>query len=183
MFEYAGEGDTEKHDIDLTELIIDWGSLKTGWGFIEAGNSDWQWAPIAGTSIEKPVGEYKPAFQLDVYLTKEAGAPAACWVPWRSTGVMNRNAVQAIEKPILAAAKANAGKAAVVKVKEIVKAGKNNNNQPVLELVKWIAMPGKPESGVEDGFVDWKSQAKKWRLAMPGNAVVAGDDAKGDEEF
>ena len=32
MFEYAGEGENEKHDIDLTELIIDWGSLKTGWG-------------------------------------------------------------------------------------------------------------------------------------------------------
>ena len=180
MFEYAGEGEREQSDIELKKLTIDWASLKTGWGMLAQGNSDFAWAEVAGTSIQRPGEDYKPAFQVDVWLAAADGAPSDCWVHWRSIGQMNRNAIQGLQRDVMKGAKDNAGKVVVASVKEIVKSGKNNNHMPVLTVDSWVDAPSKPEE--IRGWLDWKSNLKRWRCAAPAGGD-AGAGAGADEIF
>jgi hypothetical protein len=137
---------------DITAFAVDPDSIMTGWGKIATGTSpDYRWSEVPNTKTPKPGDDFKPAFHVDVYVTKRGGAPENGWKPWNTTGRASRDALTAIWEEIHDGAKQNPGKIAVLKVDEIInmKYGPAVVKAPKFSLAKWIATPEREEPDSE----------------------------------
>ena len=128
----------------LTKFLIDPPTIQTGFGKIARGMSpDFVWADVAGTKISPPGDDYKPAFQVSVYVSKTNGAPVDGWREWNSVQASARDGIKRIWPEISEGLKNNAGKCAVVSVKgyETVSFGQNSQPCPRFELLGWVENP------------------------------------------
>ena len=68
---------------DIKKFLLNPRSLKTGFGKLATGEAPhWVWSEIAGTTMDRPSDEHKPAFQLMVLLNEAHGSPVTGWREW-----------------------------------------------------------------------------------------------------
>ncbi len=130
---------------DIKKFLLDPRSLKTGWGKLATGEAPhWVWADIAGTTMDKPSDEHKPAFQLMVLLNEAHGSPVTGWREWSTNQAGARHAIKAIWPGIDAGAKENPGKSAVIAITDYEgqKFGHATVTVPVFKIEAWVDTPG-----------------------------------------
>lgn len=113
----AKEWDVDGNKCQVSKILIDPQSIKTGWGHVERGQRpDFVWAEVAGTTMQRPSDKHKAAFEVQAYVSSKYGAPVDGVRPWRSNGAANLMAIKAIWRELATAAKDNPGKWAVISV-------------------------------------------------------------------
>lgn len=131
-------------DCQITKLLIDPNSIKTGWGKIEKGAApDFAWAEVPGTKCAQPSEAHKPAFSVQVYVTTRFGASTDGVREWKSNGRASRDAIKGVWADIHNSAAANNGKWAVVEVESVERRqyGPANVAVPMLRLTGWAPVP------------------------------------------
>ena len=137
---------------ELTKILIDYDSLKTGWLKIAAGEAPHSvWADVAGTTVERPSDDHREAFQLEVYLKTDYGSPVTGWRTWSSNQASARVGLERIGAELDAGAKDNPGKAAVVEIEGCPEQRLGRHVQPVpkFNLVGWADKPATVEAAPE----------------------------------
>ena len=129
----------------LTKILIDPQSLRTGWGKIEKGTAPhFAWAEVAGTTIPKPSEDHLPAFGVFVYVATEHGASTTGWREWNTTQATARHVLINLWPNIESQAAQNPGCAAVISVNgthDHTSKGGQINAAPTLELLGWVPSP------------------------------------------
>ena len=135
---------------EIKKFLIDFDSLQTGWCSFKTGGPEWQLAEVPGASIPNPGNdkedrkEWKPGFQLRVFVTAKHGAPTDGMRPWETNQKASRDALKAVWPSIHAAAANNKGKFAVVEVVGTKKESSGSGARvgdtvvPQLKLVGWV---------------------------------------------
>jgi hypothetical protein len=124
-----------KDTIDLKTLVIDYESVKTGWGHMAEGVApDWKWDEVLGAAGPQPSREHKRGFSAKIW-TKTTG-----WVEWSSNGTGPTIGFDAIFEVIWNSKDENPGKLPLVEYvgSNPLRVGKGNTRQPIFELVRWV---------------------------------------------
>lgn len=132
----------------LTKMLIDPQSLKTGFGKIEKGVApDYVWAEIAGTKIERPSPDHKPAFSVNTFVATKYGAPLDGEREWSANSAASKMAVQKFWEELHNDAATNPGKWAVIELagSEPKNAGQAIINVPIMKLAGWADKPAVAE--------------------------------------
>jgi len=160
FFSWGSQDATFKVDgeaCDIKKFLVDPTSIRTGFGKLEKGSApDWVWAEVAGTRIQKPSEEHKPAFSVLVYVTKDGGSPAEGYRDWQSNARAAREAIQSVWKEVHDGAAKNADKLAIIEVtgKRAEQVGPARINVPVLKVAGWAAKPGEAPAKKKNAGAD-----------------------------
>lgn len=131
-----------------TKILIDPQSLRTGFGKIEKGMApDYVWAEVAGTKIEQPSPDHKPAFSLNAFVTTKYGAPLDGEREWASNSRASREGLKAVWESVHNGASENSGKWAVIELagSEPMQVGPAMINVPIMKLAGWADKPAAAE--------------------------------------
>lgn len=132
----------------LTKILIDPQSIKTGFGKIEKGVApDYVWAEVAGTKIESPSPDHKPAFSVNAFVTTKYGAPLDGEREWASNSRASREGLKAFWESVHNGASENSGKWAVIELagSEPMQVGPAMINVPIMRLAGWADKPAVAE--------------------------------------
>ena len=136
-----------KQNCELKKFLIDPSSLKTGWGLISSEGGNFVWADVAGTSVTKPAPygdqEYKPAIELQCYVSQKYGAPIDGWVEGRTNARGARDGLHAIWEEIHDQSKDHLDESVVIELAgmETVKFKKGGTVVPQFKILGWGAPP------------------------------------------
>ena len=128
--------DGEEHD--LKGFTLDPSSLKTGWGLIQAGEApDWQWDQNLGVKGQKPEGDYKRGFSVDVFV-KDVG-----WREWSANGVGVLKGFQGLWSDLQGGIAENKGKCVQVSYEKSVSEtiGRGQTRIPMFVVGSWVESP------------------------------------------
>jgi|8_EtaG_2_1085327.scaffolds.fasta_scaffold11265_3 hypothetical protein len=126
-------------ETNLKGFILDPSSLKTGWGLIQAGEApDWQWDQNLGVKGQKPEGDYKRGFAIDVFV-KDFG-----WREWSSNGFGVNKGFQTLWGNLQGGIAENKDKCVQVICEEAVNEnlGKGRTTRiPMFKIGNWVESP------------------------------------------
>ena len=129
-------------EVDIKHILIDPGSVKTGWGRIQLGASpDWSFDDAVGQrglrpgESEEEKKEYKRGFSVDMF-GQEIGLRT-----WSTTTTGSNLGFEKLYEEIHAQMGEQDGKYPVVEYtgSEAIKVGKGNTRVPQFKIVKWVA--------------------------------------------
>lgn len=129
---------------DLTKILIDPKSIRTGFAKIEKGVApDYVWAEIAGEKIAQPSPDHKPAFSVNTFVTTKYGAPLDGERDWATNQRASREALKKFWESVHEGASENRDKWAVIEIagSEQMQVGPALINVPIMRLAGWADKP------------------------------------------
>lgn len=131
-------------EIQLSQIIMDVDSVRTGWGKMAEGMApEWSWDERLGVRGPQPSPDHKRGFSIKIY-GKTLGL-----VEWSSTGTGPCIGFDRIFTQIWEQRADHPGQVPVVKYtgSEPMKVGKGNTRAPKFELQKWVDRPSELDDG------------------------------------
>jgi len=132
----------DKNEIPLTELFVDPGSAKTGYGRLEEGNQpQWTWDVKIGQAGPKPSDKHRRGFFIKVCV------PNRGWADWTSVSTGVLIGFDKIFDDIWKQKNQYPGQIAHLKYcgSKAIRIGKGGTRQPMFELIGWVARHTLPE--------------------------------------
>jgi hypothetical protein len=129
--------------VQLTEMMIDHTTVKTGWGLITEGSPPvWQWDLKLGEVMAQPNKEYRRGFSVQVWVE------GYDWLEWGSTAAGSTIGFDAAFESIWNERHSHPDQYAVLKYQGStpIRVGKGSTRQPLFQVTGWMPKALTPSS-------------------------------------